>query len=152
MIKNVNFRGFHRIWWFLPTLCGIMNLPWRQPHFFSSVASLAIRQGFIFRTHITFFCLKPLSYKIFPGNAVMALLKSLLVKAIKVRTYFSGWCSLHLCEHLCHPPAYSVRWLGHLDLETQAVDHLFRKTLCLWHQIFQQHSLKIGNSNSLLST
>ena len=147
MIKNVNFRGFHRIWWFLPTLCGIMNLPWRQSHFFSPVSSLAIRQGFIFRTHIVFFCLKPISYKIFPSNAVMALLKSLLVKAIKVRTYFSGWCSLHLCEHLCHPPAYSVRWLGHLDLETQAVDYLSYKSPCLWYQQFllHQHSLNIEN-------
>ena len=147
MIKNVNFRGLHRIWRFLPTLRRIMNLPLRQPRFFSSVASLAIRQGFIFRTHITFFCLKPLSYKIFPSNAVMALLKSLLVKAIKARTYFSGWSSLHLYEHLCHPPAYSVQWLGHLDLETQAVDYLLYKSPCLWYQQFllHQHSLNIEN-------
>ena len=68
------------------------------------------------------------------------------------RTYFFGCCLLHLREQPRHPPAYSVHQLGHFDLETQAVDHLLCKSLCLWHQIFQQHSLKIGNSNSLLST
>ena len=43
MVKNANFRGLCRIWEFLPTLLGIINLPPTQPRFLGSAASLAIK-------------------------------------------------------------------------------------------------------------
>ena len=39
MVKNANFRGLRRIWEFLPTLRGIMNLRAAEA---TSIASLAI--------------------------------------------------------------------------------------------------------------
>ena len=51
MVKNANFRGLRRIWEVLPTSCGIINLPPRQPRF---LARLPRWQLFCFKDTTNF--------------------------------------------------------------------------------------------------
>ena len=58
MVKNANFRGLRRIWEVLPTSCGIINLPPRQPRFLARLPCWQWEKvAFKSRLRLCFICL-----------------------------------------------------------------------------------------------